>query len=60
MLLFKSSRLLFIDLLPEEDGFGMLLEGVGIPLDGADDGDLDFPPEEDDVFGIKLPILELF
>lgn len=60
LLLFKSSRLLFTDLLPEDEGFGMLLEGVGIPLEGAFDGDFDFPPEEDEVFGIKVPIFELF
>jgi hypothetical protein len=51
--------LLFADLLPEEGGFGMLLDGVGIPLDGADD-DLDFPPEEDEDLGIRLPIFEPF
>lgn len=37
----------------------MLLDGVGIPLDGPDD-DFDFPPDDDEDLGIKLPILEPF
>lgn len=60
LLFFKFFRLFFIDLLLEEDGFGMLFEGVGILFDGVEDGDLDFFFEEDDVFGIKFLILEFF